>query len=58
MIASANFFIDYPATDHRTLFWAAYKYGVTGFFYYEVAMWASNMLTQDIGDPSIVIHRP
>jgi hypothetical protein len=52
----ANFFIDYPATDARTLFWAAYKYGISGFFYYEVAMWASNMLTQDIGDPSIVIH--
>jgi hypothetical protein len=52
----ANLFIDYPATDARALFWAAFKYRVDGFFYYEVAMWASNMLTQDIGDPSIVIH--
>ncbi len=52
----ANLFIDYPATDARALFWAAYKYGVTGFTYYEVAMWASNMLTQDIGDPSVVVH--
>lgn len=52
----ANLFIDYPATDARTLFWAAFKHRISGFFYYEVAMWASNMLTQDIGDPSLVIH--
>lgn len=52
----ANFFIDYPATDARTLFWEAYKQGVQGFSYYEIAMWASNMLTQDIGDPALVIH--
>lgn len=52
----ANFFIDYPATDARTLFWNAYRYDVKGFFYYEVAMWATNMLTADIGDPSVVIH--
>lgn len=52
----ANFFIDYPATDARTLFWAAFKYRISGFFYYEVAMWASNILTRDIGDPSLVIH--
>lgn len=52
----ANFFIDYPATDARTLFWAAFKYGIAGFFYYEVAMWASNLITQDIGSPSLVIH--
>jgi hypothetical protein len=52
----ANFFIDYPATDARTLFWAAFKHGVQGFSYYETAMWASNMLTQDIGDPALVIH--
>jgi hypothetical protein len=52
----ANFFIDYPATDARTLFWEAYKQGVQGFSYYETAMWASNMLTRDIGDPALVIH--
>jgi hypothetical protein len=52
----ANFFIDYPAIDARLLFWAAYKQGIQGFSYYEIAMWASNMLTQDIGDPALVIH--
>ena len=52
----ANFFIDYPATDARVLFWAAFKHRISGFLYYEVAMWASNMLTRDIGDPSLVIH--
>jgi len=51
-----NFYIDYPAMDARTLFWAAYKYDVTGFFYYEVAMWASNMVSAETGEPSIVIH--
>jgi len=51
-----NLFIDYPATDARVLFWAAHKYGVTGFFYYEVAMWASNMQWEDVGDPSIALH--
>lgn len=51
-----NFFIDYPAADARTLFWAAYKYHITGFFYYEVAMWSSNLLAHQTMDPSIVIH--
>ncbi|NSW55982.1 MAG: DUF4091 domain-containing protein [Armatimonadetes bacterium] len=51
-----NFFIDYPAIDARALFWAAYRYRVTGFFYYEVAMWASNMLTMDTGGSSLVLH--
>ncbi len=51
-----NLFIDYPATDARVMFWAAHKYGVTGFFYYEVAMWASNMVWEDLGDPSMIVH--
>ena len=51
-----NFFIDYPAIDARALFWAAYRCRVTGFFYYEVAMWASNMLTMDAGGSSLALH--
>lgn len=38
----ANWFIDYPATDARTLFWATWKYRITGFLYYETCIWASN----------------
>ena len=34
-----NFFIDYPATDHRVLFWMAYKYGAEGFLYYAMDAW-------------------
>jgi len=52
----ANFFIDYPATDARGLFWAAYKYGITGFLYYEIAMWASNMIAVGTGAPAVVLH--
>jgi hypothetical protein len=35
----ANFFIDYPAIDHRILFWMAYKYGAQGFLYYAMDAW-------------------
>jgi len=37
-----NWFIDYPATDARSLFWATWKYHITGFLYYETCIWASN----------------
>jgi len=39
----ANWFIDYPATDHRILFWQLYKLGIPGFLYYNVTLWGSNM---------------
>ncbi len=45
-----NWFIDYPATDARALFWATYKYRITGFLYYETCMWASNMHTKPAAD--------
>ncbi len=35
----ANFFIDTTGTDHRVLFWQAYKAGATGFLYWSAAMW-------------------
>ena len=37
-----NFFIDYPAIDHRILFWMCWKYGITGFQYYSTNRWVTN----------------
>ncbi len=48
----ANWFIDYPATDARVLFWQTYKYHVTGFLYYEIAMWRTNLLSGPSSDPT------
>ena len=45
----ANMFIDYPAIDHRILFWQSWKYGVTGFLYYCINLWSSNCT----GSPSL-----
>lgn len=45
-----NWFIDYPATDARILFWQTFKYGVTGFLYYEIAMWRTNLITKPSPD--------
>jgi len=45
-----NWFIDYPATDARVLFWQTHKYGVTGLLYYEVAMWRTNLITEPSAD--------
>jgi hypothetical protein len=50
----ANFFIDYSALDARVLMWGAHKWHVTGFLYYEVAMWASNMLPEYLQDDAVV----
>jgi len=38
----ANWFVDYPATDPRLLFWMNWKYGTNGFLYYAMNMWRSN----------------
>jgi hypothetical protein len=45
-----NWFIDYPATDARVIFWQTFKYGVTGFLYYEIAMWRTNLITEPSPD--------
>jgi hypothetical protein len=37
-----NFFIDYPAIDHRILFWLAWKYDISGFLYYSLNRWVTN----------------
>ena len=42
----ANMFIDYPAIDHRMLFWQTWKHGVTGFLYYCINLWSSNCIGQ------------
>lgn len=38
----ANWFVDYPATDARLLFWMTWKYHVTGVLYYAINNWESN----------------
>ena len=37
-----NFFIDYPAIDHRIIFWLAWKYDISGFLYYSLNRWVKN----------------
>jgi len=39
----ANWFVDYPAIEPRILFWMTHKYHVTGFLYYYLNLWNSNM---------------
>ncbi|MFH0964921.1 MAG: glycoside hydrolase domain-containing protein [Planctomycetota bacterium] len=38
----ANFFIDYPAIDHRVLFWQLYDHRVTFFLYYMTNIWGQS----------------
>lgn len=35
--------IDYPAIDHRILFWQAWKYDINGFLYFAVNYWEKNV---------------
>jgi len=35
--------IDFPATDHRLMFWQCWKYGAEGFLYWGTTHWALNM---------------
>jgi len=44
----ANWFIDYPATDPRLLFWMNWKYGTNGFLYYALNMWQSNRMVEGL----------
>jgi hypothetical protein len=37
-----NLFVDYPAIDHRILFWLAWKYDISGFLYYSLNRWYTN----------------
>ncbi len=38
----ANIFIDYPALEHRLLFWQTWQYKCTGFLYYATNLWRPN----------------
>jgi hypothetical protein len=38
----ANFFVDYPALDHRILFWMNWKWNVSGFLYWGTDVWPKN----------------
>lgn len=38
-----NFFVDYPATDPRVIFWMNWKYRVPGFLYWTVNRWHMNL---------------
>ncbi|MFA5857520.1 MAG: glycoside hydrolase domain-containing protein [Elusimicrobiota bacterium] len=38
----ANLFIDYPAIDHRLLFWQTWQYKSRGFLYWGVNVWGKN----------------
>ena len=38
-----NFFVDYPATDPRIIFWMNWKYQVPGFLYWTVNRWHTNL---------------
>ena len=42
----ANFFVDYQGIDHRIIFWQTWKYGVTGFLYYAINLWRTNVATE------------
>jgi len=48
---AANFFIDYPATDHRALFWLTFKYGLDGFLYYAMDTWQIHAKNYPIATP-------
>ncbi len=37
--------IEFPATDHRIMFWECWKYGAEGFLYWGTTHWALNMTT-------------
>lgn len=37
-----NFFIDYPALDHRIIFWMSWKYKVEGLLYWQTTYWNVN----------------
>lgn len=39
--------IEFPATDHRIMFWQCWKYGAEGFLYWGTTHWALNMTTDE-----------
>jgi len=49
----ANMFVDYPAIDHRILFWQSWKFGITGFLYYCINLWSSNCTGQPLMEKEV-----
>ena len=48
----ANFWaIDYPAIDHRIVFWQAWKYNIEGFLYWAINYWEENVWENPISFP-------
>ena len=39
--------IEFPATDHRVMFWECWKYGAEGFLYWGTTHWSLNMSTPE-----------
>lgn len=39
--------IEFPATDHRLMFWECWKYGAEGFLYWGTTHWAYNLEGED-----------
>jgi len=43
----ANLMIPWPAIDHRILLWQNWKFNVTGFLYWGLAVWRDNLKGED-----------
>lgn len=39
--------IEFPATDHRVMFWECWKYGAEGFLYWGTTHWSLNMASPE-----------
>ena len=48
----SQFYLDYTAMEHRLVSWFSWKYGATGFLYWGINEWHSNILPWS-GDPAI-----
>lgn len=48
----ANFWaIDYPAIDHRIIFWQAWRYNITGFLYWAINYWKVDVWEDPVAYP-------
>ena len=49
----ANIFVDYPALEHRLLFWQTWQERCTGFLYYATNLWRANCEGQEERWPQV-----
>jgi len=49
----ANLFLDYPALEHRLLFWQTWQDHCTGFLYYAINLWRPNYEGGDARWPDV-----